>query len=498
MSKRFSMVVLFALFAVMIIAPVQAQEGQFAGQTVVVVTQTGSAIGGPVDTYRGEWEAATGGRVELQTFAFGELYQKIITALETGTGEFDMIIYASDWSGDIMGGGYVLPIPDEIKERVDWEDVLPLYRERIADWGGTTYALPFDGDSHMMYYRSDLVSPESQYAAEFESTYGYPLAEPATWTQYRDMAEFFHNREVETAGVTAPIAGVVEAQRTQAQSYWFIISRAAGYVKVPGEDCFFFTCTTDQPMVPTVNNPGWVRALQDWIDIQAFGAPDMINYDVTDVRRIFPAGQAVFGLDWGDVGPITVDPNASVVNGITGFGVMPGGDQYWDPAVGDWVTPESGVNRAPFISFGGWIISVAADSDVADAALDFAAFMADAELAGTLAVTGGTGVNPLRQSQFDNLDLWTGAGFSEESAIDYLDAVLSTINDPNAVLDIRIPGAFEYLFALDTNISQALAGQIDAQTAMDQVAAAWEEITDRYGREEQLNQYRASLGLDPL
>jgi multiple sugar transport system substrate-binding protein len=496
--KKFSTlitVVAILMLASVMIVPVKAQL-PFEGQTVVVVTQTGSAIGGPVETYRGEWEAMTGGTVELQQIAFGELYEKIITALETGSGEYDMLIYASGWSGDIMGGGYVLPIPDEIKEQVDWEDVLPLYRERIADWGGTTYALPFDGDSHMMYYRKDLVNPESQYAAEFEEQFGYPLDEPQTWQQYEDIASFFHNREVDTAGVVAPITGAVEAQRRNAQSYWFLMSRAGGYAKVPGDPCFFFSCTAEEPMVPRINNPGWVEALQDWIDIQQYASPDIINYDVTDVRAIFPTGGAVFGLDWGDVGPITVDPNVSVVNDLTGFGVLPGAEQYWDYNTGEWVAAEGGVNQAPFIAYGGWIISVVADSDVPDAAMDFAAFMSGKELAGTLAVTGGTGVNPLRASQFENLDLWTGAGFSEAAATDYLDAVLSTIEHPNAILDIRIPGAAEYFNSLDTEIARALAGEISAQEALDNAAALWEEITDRRGREEQLALYLASLGIE--
>jgi len=36
----------------------------------------------------------------------------------------------------------------------------------------------------MMYYRKDLVNPESMYAAEFEAAYGYTLDEPQTWSQY--------------------------------------------------------------------------------------------------------------------------------------------------------------------------------------------------------------------------------------------------------------------------------------------------------------------------
>lgn len=471
---------------------ITAQDQPFAGQRIVVVTQEGSAIGGPAEQYGAEWAEMTGATVEVQRFAFADLFPKIITALQTGTGEFDVLIYASDWMGDIAGGGYVLPIPDEVKEAIDWEDILPLYRERIADWGGVTYAVPFDGDSHMMYYRKDLVSPDSPYAAEFEETYGYPLDEPQTWSQYADIAEFFNEREVETAGLEAPIFGVAEALRPKAQSFWFLMSRAGGYAKAPGDPYFFF----DEEMTPLVNTPGWVRALEEWVAInECCGAPDMENFDVVNVRAEFPAGRVVFGLDWGDVGPITVDPNASVVQGLAGFGVLPGGEEYWDRTTGEWVAAEGGVNRAPFIAFGGWVISVAADTETPDAAFDYVTFLSDKELAGVLATTGGTGVNPLRQSQFDNLDLWVGAGFDEASAVDYLDAVLNTIEDPNNIVDLRIPGAFEYFDALDFGISQAVAGNLTAQEALDGVAETWDEITDRLGRESQLGLYKESLGI---
>ena len=483
--RKLPLFLLLALLIAAIAAPASAQD--FSGQTVVVVTQTGSAIGGPVLDKGPIWEAETGGDIVLQTFAFGELFEKIVTALSTGSGDYDVLIYAADWAGDIMAPGYVMEIPQETLDAIESDDVIPLYADRITTWGGVPYALPYDGDAHMLYYRKDLVDNE-MYAAGFEAEYGYALGEPTTWTQYRDIAEFFNGKEVDTAGAMAPIYGALEAQRRNAQSYWVYLSRAAGYGKVPGNPCFFFSC---DDMTPQVNNPGWVRALEEYIDIRSVGDPEMINYDVADTRTLMATGTAVLNLDWGDVGTISVDENVSLVKGAVGFGVLPGGDSYWDYEAGEWVMEE---NPAPFIAFGGWIISIASDSDVTEAALDFASFLASKDVVNELAVTGGTGINPSRFSQLADTAPWVAAGFDEESAADYLDAIQNTINHPNAVLDIRITGSAEYLSTLDAEIARALAGEISAQEALDNVAGLWNDITDRLGREAQLEQYKAAVG----
>src|SRR5690606_24866787 len=102
---------------------------------------------------------------------------------------------------------------------------------------------------------------------------------------------------------------------------------------------------------------------------------------------------------------------------------------------------------------------------------------------------------PLRYSQFETPERWFRMGFSEASAVDYLSAIQSSIEHPNAVLDLRVPGAFEYLDALDTAISHALSGELDAQTALNNAAAAWDAITDQRGRDAQLAAYQASLPL---
>lgn len=286
--RKFLLLVTVLALMLMSFSMVQAQD--YSGQTIVVVTQTGRSIGGPVEDYAPEWEAMTGGDVQLQQFAFGELFEKMIAAFETGSIDYDVMIFPADWAGDFMAPGYLEPIPQDLLDSLEPDDIIPLYADRITAWGDTVYALPYDGDSHMMYYRKDLVNPESPYAADFEAEYGYPLDEPQTWDQYMDMATFFNGMEVETAGEVFPIYGVGEAQRRNAQSYWVYLSHAAGYAKAPDNPCFFFSC---EDMTPEVNNPGFVRALEDYIALRDLGPEEMINWDVSDTRVQFPAGCCV-------------------------------------------------------------------------------------------------------------------------------------------------------------------------------------------------------------
>ena len=55
------------------------------------------------------------------------------------------------------------------------------------------------------------------------------------------------------------------------------------------------------------------------------------------------------------------------------------------------------------------------------------------------------------------------------------------------------PGAAEYWHELDINVSAVLAGQMQPKAALDATAAAWEKVTERYGRDKQKALYKASF-----
>jgi len=384
-----------------------------------------------------------------------------------------------------MGPGYVLEIPQKNQDQMGYGYLIPTYRDRILAWGGKTYAAPYDGDSHMIYYRADLVNdPKNQ--ADFKAKFGYDLpVPPKTWNQYRDIATFFNGQTIDGQ----PIYGAGTAFQPKGQSYWTFLGVAASYAKAPDDPGYFFDPDT---MEPRINNPGFVEALDMYTSLAKVGPPDVLNWTVGDIRANFPAGKVVLGIDWGDVGPLASDAKSSAIVGKWGSAMEPGVDKYYDSKTKQWVEK---YNQAPFLAFGGWVQSVSTTTKSPECAMDFISFMGSQNMSALLVTTAGSGVNPHYFSDGNNLAPWLKVGMTESEAKEYLAAVTGIIAHPNAVVDLRITGAAEYFDALDTQLARAVTGEVKSQEALDQVAKDWNAITDRLGRDQQTKLYRQQLGL---
>ena len=242
-----------------------------------------------------------------------------------------------------------------------------------------------------------------------------------------------------------------------------------------------------------------------YMETTKYGPPDEINLDVGDTRGLFTTGRCALTVDWGDIGTLAIDPTTSKVQDKVGAVILPGSKKVLDRDSGKLVPCDSnrcphavmGINHAPFAAFGGWSggINASAKAKVKNAAYDFFSYMSQPAQANVDVTIGITGFNPYRVSQFENLDLWLKAGMSRRAAQDYLGAIKASLNNPNMVLDLRIPQNQRYQqIVLDTAIARLLAGEITKAQAMKDIENGWEEITEELGRKEQLKAYRATLG----
>ncbi|KUF10743.1 extracellular solute-binding protein [Pseudoponticoccus marisrubri] len=452
----------------------------YSGVTLTVSTQNGPFIASALKTAADSWEQKTCGTVEIVEFPFSELYPKFLTAMSQQTGDFDVIGFIPAWVPDFAP--FLSVMPEEMQQGEDWQDIHPVYRERLMSWGGEIKSATMDGDMHMLNYRADLFEDEANKAA-FKEQYGYELAAPVTWDQYYDIAEFF-------TGSDAVDYGTAEAYRRGGQQFWYFFSHAASYTNNPNTPgAMFFDPET---MDAQINNPGWLRALEDYKRGLEFNPPGALNNGSGDVRPLYAGGTVAMNIDWADSGVLGATEGAIAGNVRTA--VLPGSTEIWNSETESWDTFDTPV-ASPFLAFGGWQLAVPGDSENQEAAWSFVAEVTSPEVSGQAIVTANTGVNPYRLSHYENLDNWS-AIFTPEEAKSYLGAQRGSLDAENVALDLRLPGFFSYTEVLEIELSKAIAGQVEPQEALDAIAAEWDKLTDEFGRDNQLAAYRAAMGLE--
>ncbi|MEM6280664.1 MAG: extracellular solute-binding protein [Chloroflexota bacterium] len=469
-----------------------AQDMEFEGVTIDILTFTGPQIAEPLQRRAPEFQELTGAQVNIVTVPFSDLYQNVLTDQATGTNSFDAFVFAPQWMVDYIDPGYLEPLTGyvEADESLMWDDVAPFFRNFSSTYQGDIYTIPLDGDFHMVYYRIDVLEELG-------------LEPPQTWEDYLAIAEAADDIDMNDDGEGDYGSCIGKARANQ--GYWFVHSIAGGFLQTQGtsEGAFFDT----EDMTPLINNPAFIRAMEIYAATTEFGPPDELNIGVGDTRNLFQAGRCALTLDWGDVGSLSIDPDNSVVKDITGAVILPGTTEVLDRESGELVACDDmtcpfaidGVNHAPFAAFGGWSggISAAAPQEVKDATYAFFSYMAQPAQANVDVTIGATGFNPYRTSQFEGTDTWVEAGFSEEGANEYLSAIGNSLASPNMMLDLRIPQNQRYQgVVLDTVLSQFLAGEFTAEEAAEEIELQWEEITDELGRDAQLAAYLGTLGIE--
>jgi multiple sugar transport system substrate-binding protein len=452
----------------------------YTGVTLTAVSQTGPFIASALRMAGDEWEKKTCGKLKIVEIPFGELYPKYITGMTAGNVDFDLMTYAPAWLADFEP--FLSEMPKQYTSGPAWDDIAPVYRDRLMVWNGKVISQSMDGDVHTLQYRTDLFSDAKEQAA-FKAKYGYDLAPPKTWNEYYDIAEFFTRPD-------QGLWGTAEAMVRGGQQFWFFFTHAAAYVNDPDEKGGMFF--DPETMDARINSPGWVKALEDYTKSIKVSPPGATGFSSGDVRTAFSGGKVAMNFDWGDTGTIATDPKQSKVAGKVGSALTPGSTEIYSAKEKKWKKFDQPV-QSPFMAFGGWQIGVPQAGKQQDAAWDYVNFLTNPENSIKAATTGGTGVNPYRTSHFD-VSKWTGL-MTEAEATSYLAAQKGSIEAKNVALDMRLPGYFSYTEILEIELSKAMAGQETAQAALDTVAAEWNKLTDQFGRDKQKAAYRASMGL---
>ncbi len=125
---------------------------------------------------------------------------RMLNELNSGGKLCDLLIGDSQWIGGSAENGHYVKLNDFFdKEGIKMDDFAPATVYAYSTWPKGTpnyWALPAMGDAIGWIYRKDwFAKPELQ--AEFKAKYSRDLAAPKTWTELKEIAEFFQGREID-------------------------------------------------------------------------------------------------------------------------------------------------------------------------------------------------------------------------------------------------------------------------------------------------------------
>jgi multiple sugar transport system substrate-binding protein len=446
------------------------------------------------------WEEYTGATIDWIDLSQRDYNGFREMAVASNQVNWDLMEMGAPFEGDMAGRGLLDPMPEWVPESIDMADYVDYLKPPIGTWDGQTYRISIDGDTHTLAYRKDYYENADFAAAWAESEYntdGTEWGVPQTWEELNAQSKFLAGKTDPTFG--GPAYGVLDPLNYiwGGFGFYFLEDRAVAYSKHPDSAAFLFDPET---MEPLVNNPGWVQAIQDVIDlINTPGAypPDQLNQDPNLWTFQFLPGTGSAITWWGDVGSNARTSDTSVVGDLIGFDINPGAKRVYNWQTDEW---EDTPNRSPNNAYIGWGIYVtkrAAESELKrKCAWSAASFLGGKDISLWLSAYP-SGFQPYRNSNFI-IDEWVNAGYDREFAEDYLSSNADSYNHPNGANEPRIPGIFSYYSRAEDELVKGLSTGASAQEIADAIYASWEEVTDQIGRDQQLSLYRASLGLPPL
>jgi multiple sugar transport system substrate-binding protein len=468
-------------------------EGEFAGVELTFMGLNNQNLHNFL--FRGflkPWEEYTGARINWIDLAQADYNARLQQSIATSTVDFDILEMGAPFEGDVCGKGLASEMPEWVAAQIEMDDYVGYLQAPVGTWDGKTYRISIDGDCHNFNYRTDYFEDEELAKAWQAEGHQGEWAVPKTWQQVQEVTKFLKGKQVggfDAYGYLDPLKG------WGGFGFYFLGSRATAYAKHPDDPAWLFDVDT---MKPRVNNPAWVRAIQDVLDVLDAQPPDQLNADPgTTGFQQFLAGTGSMLSWWGDIGSNAKTSDSSVIGDLCAFDILPGSDDVYNHATGEWDTLPDGPNYAPNMAYIGWGIYVMSRVD-GDPLKHKAAWSAAAHLGGKdislWCSAYPSGFQPYRNSHFDIAE-WVAAGYDEAFISNYLASQSNSYNHPNAAIEPRIPGIFQYYSVAEDELAKIYAGQFDAQTGADNIAAAWERITDQIGREQQIALYKASLGL---
>ena len=287
-----------------IVGAESALAGQFDGVTIEAKLIGGTQYEGLYGRIS-EWEAETGATVDIiSKKSHFEIDKEIKSDMAAGTTSWCIGSNHSSFAPQYEGL-YV-----DLNTLVDADTIAGFVPGNInaSTVGGELLMLPrAQFDVSVLYYLKSNYEDDAK-AAEFRAEYGYDLAVPDTWDQFKDQAIFFADPPnfygTQYAGKDEAIVG---------RFYELVVAEGGNYL--------------DEDNRPIFNSDAGQRALAWFVDLyEAKAVPaGTTSYVWDDLGAGFASGTVALNLDWPGWAGYFNDPESSKAAGNVGVAVQPMG-----------------------------------------------------------------------------------------------------------------------------------------------------------------------------
>ncbi|MGP4039533.1 extracellular solute-binding protein [Gracilibacillus sp. D59] len=300
--------------------------------TLTVLVEGGSPAETVAEETRDSFKEETGYEVVIESVPYTGVYDRMRTELTTGAGAFDVATIDTIWLPAFYEG--LEPIQDIVTDEMSGDLFPGLIDGSTIE--GNVYGLPTWTNSKILLYRKDLFEDENN-KSKFEAEFGYELAPPVNWQQYKDVASFFGNNEdyPELYGTT-----VFGASSGDSVASWL------DHVTQAGAD----NLVLDDKGEVVVNDQYHVTALNmlnDLVSTDGIVPENTMETASAETAELFYNGNLAMMLAWGHFYVPANDPNTSDVAGKVGAAPMIAGEAGIGVVPGPWyqVIPASSTKK---------------------------------------------------------------------------------------------------------------------------------------------------------
>ena len=402
----------------------RAQASDWSGETLRFMIINPHA--GSIKPLSEGFTELTGATVEGVKVPYDQITAQSTLDVMSGTNDMDVFQY---WYVDkeaLVRDGVLADITDRIdaeQAEIDPGDFLGALYDVYTEVGGRRYGLPYDGDTHVLFYNKEILDRNG-------------LQPPTTWDEYNAVAKAVTDAEAAN-GVYGALLMCKQFPIILCSTY---ANRLGGY----GGNFL------DESGAPALTSAAAIGAAQTMLDAGPSAVPTPLETEFGNSIPVFLSGGAAMIEFWTDLGTWAQDANQSQIVDKWGVSPMP-------------VAGGNTVNRPAMNA--GWSFGVSSGSHNPEMAWEFVRMSSSKDFHIRVLTDNTTGVDPTRRSA---MPAYRGFAPLQADAVEQaIDAAFPWPTKPESP---------KLMQSLTDELGLMMAGDKTVEEAMGDAQASWEKI----------------------